>query len=93
MTARSTFEAVHPLANVALVAANQSAEATYNSAYAAALATYNAAGPSGFAAFDSSIKSAQRALVAAKLKAAHDAQQTIQAAKDTLRSTGDFAPA
>ncbi len=93
MTARSTYEATIPTANATKLASDQSAEATYNASFAAALATYNAAGPSGFAAFDSSVKSAQRTLVASKQKNAHDQQQTIQAAKDTLRATGDVHPA
>jgi hypothetical protein len=90
---RSVYEATFPTANIAKLAADQSAEATFNSTVDAAKATYAAAGPSGWAAFDASIKAAQKTLVASKLKNAHDCQQTLQVAKDVLRSTGDVLPA
>lgn len=93
MSNRSTYEGTIPVVNTALLVANATALAVYAATADAAKATYVAAGPSGFAAYDSSIKSAQRTLVAAQLKASHDAQQTIQVAKDLLRSFGDLAPA
>jgi hypothetical protein len=94
MTARSVCEAVTAIggtANITKLAADQASEAVFNSTRDLALAAYNAGG--SFATFDGAIRAAHKTLAASKLLNSHNHQVAVQAAKDQLRSSLDFAPA
>ena len=94
MTARDTYVAAVVSANLTKAATNvansNTAQETIN---ASGVNAGNPTGRGAGSAVMTATANANAALAAARVLAEHNKQVAIQAAKDTLRSTGDTAPA
>jgi hypothetical protein len=95
MTARDAYQASVASAEKTKVATNQAnalaAQETINGSGVNA-GTNPALGVAAGSALDTATRNSNATLAAARMKAEHDKQVAIQAAKDTLRATGDLAP-
>lgn len=94
MGARDTYISSVKTAEITKAATNSAnANAAQETINASGVNAGNPTGRGAGSALMTATANANAALAAARLLAEHNKQVSIQAAKDTLRSTGDVAPA